>query len=78
MPTFIQHISYFLTDNFGTIQEIISDVFIFTLINGRLFAERLGMASSVVQRKDFEIAAGLVLKKSVTTQSNVNVWKRLT
>lgn len=57
MPTFVQHISYFLTDNFGTIQEIISDVFIFTLINGQLFAERLDMASSVVQRKDLEIAA---------------------
>lgn len=73
MPTFVQHISYFLTDNFGTIQEIISDVFIFTLINGQLFAERLDMASSVVQRKDLEIAASLVLKKSVTTQSNVNL-----
>ena len=57
MPYFVQHIFYFLTDNFGTTQEIINDVFIFTFINGRLFAERLGMASSVVQRKDWEIAA---------------------
>ena len=70
---FVQHIFYFLTDNFGTIQEIINDVFIFTFIYGRLFAERLGMASFVVQRKDLEITASLILKKSVTTQSNMNL-----
>ena len=73
MPTFVQHISYFLTDNFGTIQEIINGVFIFTFINGRLFSERIGMASSVVQRKDLKIAASSVLKKSVTTRSKVNL-----
>lgn len=73
MPILIQHIFHFLADNFGTIQGIINDVFIFIFIYRRLFAERLGMASFVVQRKDLEIAASLILKKSVTTQSNMNL-----